>query len=230
VSLAPAVFRDQLAVVADGGGRGIAVSQYAEARRAGQLLPGGTFVLTFDDAYADFAGEVFPVLEQYGWRATVFVPILPVDGDRPWDCGDGYPRRLMTWPTIGALASRGVEFAAHSLSHADLTRLGADEARRDIVESGRRLAAHTGRPAAGFAAPGGRTTPALRAEVAVHYDWCAGTRLDRAGADVDLYDLPRIEMWYFRNLRRWRQYVADGWTPYFALRQGLRAVRTCWPS
>lgn len=224
VSLGPGVFREQLGVLADAGARAVTVSEYVAAHRANRPLPARSVVLTFDDAYADFADEVFPRLERYGWTATVFVPVLPVEAGQPWDCGDGYPRRLMSWGTIGELASRGIEFAAHSMSHSDLTRLSAERARDEIVTSGARLYDRTGRVAEGFAPPLGRITPAIRREISRHYGWCAGTRMDRADARSDLFDLPRIEMWYFRNVRRWRRYVARGWTPYFAWRRALRAV------
>jgi hypothetical protein len=48
--------------------------------------------------------------------------------------------------------------------------------------------------------------------------------MNAADQHSDLFDLPRIEMWYFRNIERWRRYVSQGWTPYFALRRALRAV------
>jgi peptidoglycan/xylan/chitin deacetylase (PgdA/CDA1 family) len=225
VSLPPAIFREQLAILADGGAQGVALSDYVAARRAGRPLPSGTTVLTFDDAYRDFGDIVFPLLEKYGWRATVFVPILPIDQGRPWDCGDGYPRPLLTWPVIDALAAAGVELAAHSMSHQDLTCLGPEATRAEIEGSGRRLRERTGRAVEGFAPPLGRTTPAIRREVARHFRWAAGTKMGRAREGSDPFDLPRIEMWYFRSARRLRRYARWGWTPYFAMRAAMRAAR-----
>jgi uncharacterized protein YjhX (UPF0386 family) len=49
--------------------------------------------------------------------------------------------------------------------------------------------------------------------------------MQRAGATADLFDLPRVEMWVFRELGRWRSFVSRGWTPYFAMRAAVRAVR-----
>jgi len=223
VSLPSSAFRDQVAVLADTGARGITVSQYVAARKAGGELPRGTVVLTFDDGYRDFADRVFPVLQKHGWGATVFVPIAPVDEGRPWDCGDGHRRELLSWHEIGELASNGVEFGAHSINHTDLTRLPAEDAREEIAMSGERLYEQTGRRVEGFAPPFGRADEALRHEMARHYSWSVGTRLDRAWGRSDLFDLPRIEMWYFRSRRRWRQYVLQGWTGYFAVHQAMRA-------
>jgi peptidoglycan/xylan/chitin deacetylase (PgdA/CDA1 family) len=188
-------------------------------------LPSGTVVLTFDDAYRDFADHAMPELDRRGWRATVFVPVLPVDADRPWDCGDGHRRALLSWQTIAELAARGIEMGAHSMSHADLTRLPVEEAEREIVLSRDRVQMAIGGSVTGFAAPFGRITRTLRAGLPAHFVWSVSARMARAGLHSDLFDLPRIEMWYFRRLSRWRRYVARGWTPYFGLRATLRAVK-----
>jgi peptidoglycan/xylan/chitin deacetylase (PgdA/CDA1 family) len=225
VTLHPAVFREQLSVLADAGAQGITVSDYVASTRAGRTLAKGTVVLTFDDGYRDFADVAFPCLLSYGWRCSVFLPVAPIDAERPWDCGDGHARRLLTWPVIEELAALGVEFGAHSVTHADLTTLGPEAAFHEIEHSGRRIHERTGTAVRGFAPPFGRTSPMLRREVIRHYDWSVGTGMGRASDASDVYDLPRLEMWYFRTVRRWRRYVARGWTPYFEFRRALRALR-----
>lgn len=225
VSLPRAVFRDQLTVLADAGARVATVSEYVAARRDGRPLPPGTVVLTFDDAYRDFVDHALPELNRHNWQATVFVPVSPIDANQPWDCGDGHRRPLLSWPAIAELAAKGIEMGAHSMSHTDLTKLPVDAARREIVESRDRLQTQIGRAVTGFAPPFGRITPALRDGLSAHFRWSVSARMGRAATRSNLYDLPRIEMWYFRRISRWRRYVARGWTPYFSLRAALRAAR-----
>jgi hypothetical protein len=76
-----------------------------------------------------------------------------------------------------------------------------------------------------FAPPYGKTNPAVRAEVSRHYLAAVGTSMARAQRTSDVYDLPRIEMWYFRSKRRWRAYLEGGAHGYFTLRKALRRVR-----
>jgi peptidoglycan/xylan/chitin deacetylase (PgdA/CDA1 family) len=121
--------------------------------------------------------------------------------------------------------SEGVELGGHSLSHADLTRIDREVAVREIAGARTRLEERTGARVRGFAPPYGKSTPDLRDEIARHYQWSVGTRMQRAGATADLFDLPRVEMWVFRELGRWRSFVSRGWTPYFAMRAAVRAVR-----
>src|SRR5262249_3545046 len=59
-----------------------------------------------------------------------------------------------------------------------------------------RISENTGPPVRSFAAPFGRTTAAVRTEIGRH------TTLARANRTADPIDLPRIEMWYFRNIDR----------------------------
>ena len=225
VSLHPTTFREQLSVLADAGAHGVSVSECVAALRGGRALAPGTVVLTFDDGYRDFADVVFPLLQDKGWRGTVFVPAVPVDSGRAWDCGDGHPRPLMTWRTIEQLAAQGVEFGAHSMTHRDLTQLSPEAVREEIVLSRQRIHERTGCVVDGFAPPFGRSTPEIRDELKRHVAWSVGTRMSRADEHSDVFDLPRLEMWYFRGARRWRRYVEQGWTPYFALRQAMRAAK-----
>ncbi len=224
LAISPQIFRDQLAVLADAGATSVSVSDLVASRRAGVGLPPGAVALTFDDGYLDFAETAFPLLEERGWRATVFLVSGLIDRGEPMATPHG-SRRLMTWPLVSELAGAGVSFGAHSLSHPDLTTISHEEAGREVAESGAMIRERAGVAVEGFCPPFGRSTDAIRAEIARHYRWSVGTTMGRVDTASDVYDLPRIEMWYFRNVARWRRYIERGWTPYFGLRRALRALR-----
>lgn len=223
--IAPEVFRRQVAILADCGGAAVGLADYL-AFRQGQLdLPERAVVMTFDDGYADFAATAFPELERRGWRCTVFVPAGWVGRSAGWMAGEAR-RPLMDWRTIADLAARaGAEIGSHGLTHADLRALGEPAAREEIVESKRVIEERAGCRVAAFAPPYGRTSRRLREEIARHYGCAVGTVLARAREDADLFDLPRIEMWYFRDSARWRRFLERRATGYFALRRMLRRMR-----
>jgi peptidoglycan/xylan/chitin deacetylase (PgdA/CDA1 family) len=225
VSLDPAVFRGHMDVLAEAGGHGISVSEYVDACRAKRPLPPRTVVLTFDDGYRDFAETAWPVLRARGWRATMFVCGDLVEAAQPWDCGDGCRRPLLGWRDVAALMREGVEFGGHGLTHADLTAIDRDAAVREIAGARARLEDRAGAVVRGFATPYGRSTAAVRGEIARRYEWSVGTRMRRAGVASDVFDLPRVEMAIFRSIDRWRSFVNRGWTPYYAVRAAVRAVR-----
>lgn len=69
----------------------VSIVEVIEAKRRGLPLPPGAVLLTFDDAYRDFAEHAWPVLRRLEAPATVFVPTAYPDGggrsfwwDRVW--------------------------------------------------------------------------------------------------------------------------------------------------
>lgn len=74
--------------------------------------------------------------------------------------------RVMDWDELRALAAGGVELGGHTVRHAVLTHLGAEEARREVAGCREALADRLGRSPRFFAYPNGYHTPALRRLVA----------------------------------------------------------------
>jgi peptidoglycan/xylan/chitin deacetylase (PgdA/CDA1 family) len=122
-----------------------------------ELLAGrgdGLVGLTFDDGYADFVTHVAPVLERYGFGATVFVVAGALGGTNTWD-EPGPRKRLMTAAEVRHVAAAGFEIGSHSLTHRRLP--DADE--RVLVDEVRRsrtiLGDLTGQDVNGFCYPYG---------------------------------------------------------------------------
>jgi peptidoglycan/xylan/chitin deacetylase (PgdA/CDA1 family) len=228
LSISPSIFRMQMQTLADCGFRGVSLSDYISIRQRQSPVSGKTVVLTFDDGFADFADVVFPDLHDRGWRCTVFVAAALIDRyrDTGWDPdGSGIARPLLSWKEIQRLSGCGVEFGSHGLSHVDLTRVPSGTASGEIIDGKRDLEDRVRSSVTSFAPPFGRSTPGIRRQVAQHYRCSVGTTLARASEASDPFDLPRIEMWYFRDPARWRRYVSRGPTGYFAVRRFFRAIR-----
>jgi peptidoglycan/xylan/chitin deacetylase (PgdA/CDA1 family) len=226
ICIAPETFRQQMDAMAACGYRGAALCEVVAWLRGGDRLPGKSLVLTFDDGYSDFADVVLPELRARGWTATVFVPAGKLGGTADWDARRGRPaRRLLSTSMVKELAGLGVEVAAHGISHTDLTTLAPDEVRKEIGGAQRHLEDCIGRRVTSFAAPYGRTNPAVQAEIRQHYQAAVGTTLAQARPTSDLYDLPRIEMWYFRHPGFWRSHLMGGGRGYLLLRRMLRRAR-----
>ena len=224
--MSPADFRAQLAVLAEHGYRTISAGAYAAWRRGERSLDVPSMVLTFDDGCADLVGGAAPAIAERGWGATVFLPAALIGSDGTDDVGGCQIGPFMSWQAASALDGSGVELGAHGLTHDDLTSLASDVARAEIHRSGDLIQERTGQAVITFAPPFGYSNPALRREIATRYACSMGTTMARAGADADLYDLPRIDMHYFRRIRHWRDFVAHGPTRYFARRRFLRRLRT----
>jgi peptidoglycan/xylan/chitin deacetylase (PgdA/CDA1 family) len=85
-------------------------------------LPVKPVVLTFDDGYRDTYDVVFPILRQYGFKSTLFIPASFVG-----------PR--LSWQELKEMKAAGMEIAAHSLTHRDLGQMTVEEQANEINKS-----------------------------------------------------------------------------------------------
>ena len=223
LAISPAIFRGHLDALADRGFRGVALREYVALLDAGQPID-RLAVLTFDDGYRDFSNVVVPDLEARGWSCTLFVATGLIGLASGWDPDGHGARALIDWDQAADCSQRGFEIGAHGVTHADLTRLAFDEARREVDEGKLTLEQRLSSPVVSFAAPYGRVTPELRSHLSQTFRCAAGTDMAPATGESDRFNLPRIDMWYFRNLARWQAYL-DGSKTYFAMRRALRGVR-----
>jgi peptidoglycan/xylan/chitin deacetylase (PgdA/CDA1 family) len=114
-----------------------------------------TVGLSFDDGYLDVAEQALPVLQERGFRATVFVATAVVAG---WARFDWYHTQppVLGWDEIAELDREGtLRFEAHSLTHPSLPALRPEAAREEIVGSKAALEACLERPVQVFSYPSG---------------------------------------------------------------------------
>lgn len=184
-------------------------------------------LITFDDAFADFAAAAAPILAAHGLTGVVFVPTARLGGAEDWAGANAPARPLMDAATVEALHRQGIGFGGHARTHPDLTRLD-DAALEEEVAGSRKDLAALGIEAPAFAPPYGATDARVQQAIARHYGIAFGTRLNIAEAGADRFDVPRIEMHYFRDPANWRAFL-DGARGYFHLRRALRQVRAALP-
>lgn len=71
----------------------------------GASLPKKSVLITFDDAYRDNYTNMWPILKECGYPATIFVPTGHVNGDN-----------YLTWDEMSEMSSQ-IYFANHTWSH-----------------------------------------------------------------------------------------------------------------
>jgi peptidoglycan/xylan/chitin deacetylase (PgdA/CDA1 family) len=136
---------DHLEALGQAGYVGITLEQLYQAYSGGAKLPLHPVVLTFDDGYASFYTNAFPLLQRYGYPGTLFV----ITGNV------GKPE-FVTWDQVRELAAAGIEMGGHTVNHPDLSKLDANRQAFELTESQRVLAEQSGRPVRFFAYPSGR--------------------------------------------------------------------------
>ena len=150
------LFVDHMDKLVELGYTGLSIGQLMNLTRAGRPLPDKTVLVTFDDGFADFASNAWPVMKARGFPATLYVTAGVVDGISQWlePMGAGQLPMLGT-EAIRELADDGVEIGAHSMTHPQLDCVGRDQARREIIDSKSALEMIVGRPVDSFAYPHG---------------------------------------------------------------------------
>ncbi len=145
LSVTPASFAAQVALLRAGGVHTVSLAQLVRALRGLDQLPSHPVVLTFDDGYADFATTVAPLLAAQGMTATDFVV-------------SGFLGRAgyMSAVQVRQVEAMGMTIGAHTVSHVDLTRLPPGIALAQIELSRQRLQELTGASVDDFAYPYGR--------------------------------------------------------------------------
>ena len=221
-SISPAVFAAQMRALAGSGLPVIGMDAVPGHLVAG---PGRAVALTFDDGFRDFAETAWPELARHGFPAMVYLPTSRIGGAEDWPGGHRPARPLMDWATVRRLRAEGVDFGDHSASHAALARLTPVEAGAELDRASARLAEELGAAPRHAAPPYGSTSEAVRALLAHRFETAVGTALARATAASELADLPRLEMFYFTDPRRWQAELAGRGGPYLALRRTARRLR-----
>jgi peptidoglycan/xylan/chitin deacetylase (PgdA/CDA1 family) len=92
-------------------------------------------VLTFDDGCESFYNIAFPVLDSFGFNATVY-PITGFLGQKAIINSKIYNHlKVMSNKMINELSAKGINFGAHTVNHFRLTELSNSEAEDQINNS-----------------------------------------------------------------------------------------------
>lgn len=192
LTVAGEAFRKQMGALSAMGYTTITPADWVSYVRGKGECPPRCFMLTFDDAYADLIAHAFPVLEKYRFSATVFVPTSLAGSEIA--CSPSNPDAflpLMSRNEIAHWAKKGIEFGAHSRTHADLTTLPAGELDGEIAGSGNDLAAWLGEPVSAFAYPYGHSDDRARAVASTHFAVAFGIEEGLNDASTPLFNLRR---------------------------------------
>jgi peptidoglycan/xylan/chitin deacetylase (PgdA/CDA1 family) len=194
----PEAFEEQLRHLRDAEFRPVGLLEWAEAIARRQPLPGRRVALTFDDGYRDFLEHALPLLQRYGFGATMFVVGGRIGGVNRWDSAYGEELPLLGWGDLRKLRAEGIDIGSHAWTHRVMTGLPNGEVAREALRSRSVLERELGLPIAAFSYPFGMSDGAVRHLVAasgylVGVD-SKGGRSPLSGAASSPLNLPRIEI------------------------------------
>lgn len=227
ISVSPAAFRAHVQSLRDEGFSGIALGRLLDGWEGRAPLPPRPVVLTFDDAFRNFADAARPVLEGARFGATVFAVAGRCGRTNDWP---GQLANVPRLPLLSAaelreLAAAGFEIGSHGLTHAALDGLSPAEAEREVAGSKSALEDALGRPVEVLAYPYGRSGTAVRGLAAAHYRASCGVEMAAARPGHDRHALPRIDVYYLRRPGVFRTLGTPLGRGYLAVRAWARRLR-----
>jgi peptidoglycan/xylan/chitin deacetylase (PgdA/CDA1 family) len=163
-------------------------------------------VVSFDDGYTSCFEQGLSVLERFGCKAILFLVSGRIGKTNDWDkTGES----LMDKSQIREWLAAGHSIGSHTVSHPDLTRLSANQAREEIGASRKSLEDTFGLAVTHFSYPNGtygeRTIELVRE---AGYSTALTTEFGVNDAATDRYKLRRILAYRsikeaFRSSIRW---------------------------
>lgn len=190
ISTSPERFEAQMRYLKRRGLRGVSMRELRRAVSAGNAR--GLVGLTFDDGYKDFLYTALPILEEFGFTATVFVIGGLLGKENDWEHHyEPKPRiKLLEAEEVREVSERGMEVGAHTMSHAWLPGLDPERLEEEVSGSRQFLGELLGEAVEGFCYPyGGLDSAAVEAVRRARYAYACAVATRVEGS---VYDLPRI--------------------------------------
>ena len=221
ISFPPSLFAGFISFLSGEGYRSITLGEAVDLIRSGKGFPDKSFAITFDDGFRSVFNMAFPVLSEYGCKATIFLTTGkngPISGDSRLPQASG--REMLSWNEIEEMTDAVFEPAAHTLTHPDLTRLDDEMIYDEAFQSKEIIEQRLGRKADLFAYPFGSFNSRVRGIISEIFRGACSVELGLAGTGSDLYGVERVDAFYLRSEYLFRIFSSR----YFPLYLGLSGI------
>jgi peptidoglycan/xylan/chitin deacetylase (PgdA/CDA1 family) len=214
LSISPKNLRLQLAWLRQNDFTGLTADEFIAAARSHDPAP-NTIFITFDDGYQNLLTDGVPLLQEFNFSATVFIPTdfvgSTIDAFRreypsTYTLGGAATTAhsdidssiehcaalpVMTWDEIARAKAAGVDIQSHSAAHHVLPRLAPNELADDLARSRAAIENHLGHRADLICYPYGACTAKVAA-AAAHAGYSAGVLGDRFAPPRNVMQLARV--------------------------------------
>jgi peptidoglycan/xylan/chitin deacetylase (PgdA/CDA1 family) len=188
-------FAEQMRFLRAEGFWSVTPERWAEAIRTNTPLPGRPVMITFDDAYLDFAEHAWPILNAHDLSAVVFAIPGKVGETADWDAVDGEAAPLLGWHGLRALGAEGASIGGHGHTHRPLSRLDVEALYEEGLRSRAELQKALGRAPTAFCYPYGASDRVVEQVMAeCGYELGFSCSPDVADLSDNPMYLPRIEI------------------------------------
>jgi peptidoglycan/xylan/chitin deacetylase (PgdA/CDA1 family) len=190
--VSPRRFARQLDFLLDHGYLALPLSRALSQAQAGSRTR--MVAITFDDGYLDFYDEAWPLLQERGMSATVFLVTGALDDQNRWDWDKGEPPEgILSREQVRELDMQGVEFGGHTHRHKNLSQLDERGMRLEVTGCQKAISDILGRTAKVFSYPYGLVNQqALEAVHRAGFSYACTTRPGKFEPETNPLMVPRI--------------------------------------
>ncbi|TES91551.1 MAG: polysaccharide deacetylase family protein [Candidatus Cloacimonadota bacterium] len=162
---------------------------------------GRKVVITFDDAYKDLINNAFSIMQEFSFKATVFVVTDFVGKKNLWDVNFGFRKFLhMDWSDLRYLCSAGFEIGSHTQSHPDLTKISLKKVRGELFSSKKILEDKLGVSVQFVSYPFGRYSGEIK-QIARECGYSGGVCLSHPfKVEDDIFEIEREGVYIFDTI------------------------------
>ncbi len=150
-AISPSEFKRQLQSLQSG--QVVSLAEGLERLRTQQSLK-NTWAITFDDGLLDFYTDALPLLREFSYPVTMFIPTGLVGKTAIWDSYDK-SKPLLSWRQMEDCQRWNVTFGSHTIHHVRLTECTNTTLNDELKTSLRSLHENLQRVIEALAYPGG---------------------------------------------------------------------------
>ena len=196
---APKTFAQHMALLKGDGYRGVTLTRGLAWLKAAPMSEDclKPVVLTFDDGYRNFHKAAFPLLREFKFTATMYLPTGFIGSSGARSSLKG--RECLAWEEVRELSSSGIEFGSHTVNHPRLVDLSWEKVKSEISNSKSAIEQQLGCQVSNFsypyAFPDRHKTFVLRFSellAATGYETCVTTNVGRVQQDSHPFRLRRL--------------------------------------
>lgn len=159
----PKAFHRDMQQICKAGYNVVTLATILDAIMSNTILPDKAVAITFDDGLACDYENALPILQEFGYPASVFIVTGKVGKFNNFSENYGFSRRrMLNANEIRTLADAGIDIGSHTVNHVLLGKTERGTAIHEIRDSKAMLEDILGHEIPHFAYPFGSWSPAIR--------------------------------------------------------------------